>query len=129
MSEISLLTGLRASIGAGTWLTPRLAGRLFGLDAGANPQLPYVARLFGVRDAALAAGLQASSGQSRRVWLQLGIACDAADALAGVLAGRRGELSPTSTVLVTVPALLGIALGVRALQKSDGAAVASPAAG
>ncbi len=129
MSEISLLTGLRASIGAGTWLTPRLAGRLFGLDAGANPQLPYVARLFGVRDAALAAGLQASSGQSRRVWLQLGIACDAADALAGVLAGRRGELSPTSTVLVTVPALLGIALGVRALQKSDGDAVASPAGG
>ena len=117
MSEISLLTGLRASIGAGAWLTPRLAGRLFGLDATANPQLPYVARLFGVRDAALAAGLQASSGSSRRVWLQLGIACDVADTIAGLSAGRRGELSPTSTVLVTAPAVMGVALGLSALRK------------
>ncbi len=119
MSEISLLTGLRAAIGAGTWFTPRLAGRLFGLDADANPQLPYVARLFGVRDAALAAGLQSSSGQSRRVWLQLGVACDVADTAAGLLAGRRGEISPLTTALVTAPALFGVALGLSALQKTQ----------
>lgn len=120
-----MLTGLRAGIGAGTWLAPRLAGRLFGLDAEANPQLPYVGRLFGVRDFALGAGLQASSGEGRRLWLRLGIVCDAADALAGLLAGRNGELSKFSTLLVTAPALAGIGLGVvalRAEQQSPAAA-------
>lgn len=119
MSEISIITGLRASIGAGAWLAPRLAGKLFGLDPDANPQLPYVGRLFGVRDVALAAGLQMSSGQSRRVWLQLGIVCDAADTVAGLLAGRNGTLSKSATVLVTAPALLGIGLGIAALKAEE----------
>lgn len=116
MSEISALTGLRVSVGAGAWIAPRLAGRLFGLDAVANPQLPYVARLFGVRDVALGAGVQLSTGQSRKLWLQLGIACDIADAVAGLRAGRKGEISKLSTVLVTVPAICGIALGAAGLQ-------------
>jgi hypothetical protein len=118
MSEISLLTGLRAGVGAGAWLTPRFAGRLFGLDPDGNPQLPYLGRLFGVRDAALAAGLQMSEGESRRLWLRMGIACDAADTVAGLLARRNGQLSKLSTVLVTAPALAGIALGISALQKT-----------
>jgi hypothetical protein len=117
MPQDSALTGLRVSVGAGAWLAPRLAGRLFGLDAAANPQLPYVARLFGVRDVALAAGLQLSgTAQSRRLWLQLGILCDAADSVAGILAGRKGEISKLSTVLVTTPALIGIGLGIAGLQ-------------
>ena len=70
MSVISALTGIRASVGAGASIAPRVTGRLFGLDAAANPQLPYVARLFGVRDVALAAGLQLSRGESLRLWLQ-----------------------------------------------------------
>jgi hypothetical protein len=119
MSEISILTGLRTSVGAGAWIAPRVTGKLFGLDATANPQLPYVARLFGIRDVALGAGLQMSSGEDRRRWLQLGIACDVADATAGILAGRRGDLSKVSTVLVTLPALMGIALGVAALQADE----------
>jgi hypothetical protein len=76
-------------------------------------------RLFGVRDAVLAAGLQLSEGQSRRLWLQMGIACDVADTFAGLLAGRGGQLSKVSTVLVTAPALAGIALGISALQKTE----------
>jgi hypothetical protein len=116
MPDVSALIGLRSSIGAGAWIAPRLAGRLFGLDAVANPQLPYVARLFGVRDVALAAGLGLSSGESRRLWLRLGIVCDAADAVAGILAGRGGQISKLSTVLVTAPALLGIGLGIAGLQ-------------
>jgi lipopolysaccharide/colanic/teichoic acid biosynthesis glycosyltransferase len=51
------LIGIRASVGAGAWVAPQLAGRLFGLDTVANPQLPYMGRLFGIRDVALAAGL------------------------------------------------------------------------
>jgi hypothetical protein len=94
-------------------------GRLFGLDADANPQLPYVSRLFGARDVALAAGLALSGGQGRRLWLQLGIACDAADAVAGLVAGRNGELSKLSTVLVTAPAVLAVALQLAELQAAE----------
>jgi len=118
------LIGLRTSIGAGAWVAPGLTGRLFGLDAVANPQLPYVARLFAVRDVALGAGLQLSSGESRRLWLQLGILCDAADTIAGLLAGATGQISGRSTVLVTAPALMGIGLGLAGLQAED---AASPA--
>jgi hypothetical protein len=115
-SAVTALAGLRLPIGAGAWLTPTLAGRLFGLDPVGNPQLPYVGRLFGVRDVALAVGALESSGKARKLWLRLGLACDVADAVAGLLAGRKGHLSPVSTALVTAPALGGAALGVVALR-------------
>jgi hypothetical protein len=127
MSDTRVLVGLRLGIGAGSWTAPRLAGRLFGLNAAANPQLPYVTRLFGARDVALAVGLQLSSGPSRRLWLQLGILCDAADFAAGVLAGRSGELSKLSTALVTAPALAGVAVGVAALSAADESPAPAPA--
>ncbi len=115
-SAVSALAGLRAAIGVGSWATPRLAGRLFGLDAGANPQSPYLARLFGVRDLALAWGTIGSQGASRRQWIAVGIACDGADALAGIAGGCGGYLSKRTSVLVTVTALAAAALGAAALR-------------
>ena len=109
------LVGLRLAIGLSSWLTPRVAGRLFGLDAEANPQLPYLARLFGARDVALGAGIMLSEGDARTVWLQIGFACDVADAVAGLAAGRRGYLGPVSAALVTGTALGAAALGKAAL--------------
>jgi len=110
------LIGLRAAIGAGAFLAPRITGRLFGLDVDGNPQAPYLARLFGARDVALAYGVAATSEATRSQWLQIGIACDLADAVAGILAGRDGELPPATAALVTGTALMAAALGVSALQ-------------
>ena len=110
------LVRLRAAVGAGAWLAPRFSGRLFGLDPAANPQAPYLGRLFGARDVALAVGLSTSTGAERAQWLRLGVACDLADAAAGVLAGRRGELPKRATVLVTATALTVAALGIAGLQ-------------
>jgi hypothetical protein len=115
------LVGLRGAIGVGAWLAPRSSGRLFGLDPDANPQSPYLGRLFGARDAALAFGLSTSSGSQRSQWLRIGIACDLADAGAGLLAGRRGELPTRAAVLVTATALVAAALGVAALQGEQSA--------
>jgi hypothetical protein len=125
MSPRTTLIGIRTLLGAGTWLAPRLSGSLFGLDVKANPQLPYVARLFAIRDLALAAGLQGSDGDAARSWIQTGIACDAADAAAGILAGRRRELSPLSTGLVTATALTAVGLGVAALRSPGTGSAAS----
>jgi hypothetical protein len=111
------LVGLRAAVGAGAWLAPRLSGRLFGLDMAANPQAPYLGRLFGVRDVALAVGTSSSSGSERAQWLRIGVACDLADAVAGIAAGRRGELPKAATFMVTTTALMAAALGIAALQE------------
>lgn len=119
------LIGLRLAIGLGSWVAPRLSGRIFGLDARANPQLPYLARLFGARDVALAAGLLLSEGEQRSLWLQVGVACDAADAVAGLAAGTREYLGPLPAALVTATALGAGALGVAALRAQE----ASPPAG
>jgi hypothetical protein len=113
------LAVLRFIIGGGTWLAPRTAGRLFGLDADANPQVPYVGRLFAVRDAVLGVGLVASSGDARRLWWRVGVACDLADAVAGLLAKRSGELPAVSAALVTGTALAAASLGAAALAADD----------
>jgi hypothetical protein len=109
------LIGLRTALGTAVWVAPRIAGRLFGLDPKGNPQLPYVGRLFGVRDVALAYGLATSTGPERSLWLRVGLACDLADAAAGVLGGRSGDLPKLATVLVTGTALSAAGLGVAAM--------------
>jgi hypothetical protein len=119
---IQNLIRVRAAIGTGAWLAPKLSGRLFGLDPASNPQAPYLGRLFGARDAALAFGLSTSSGAQRAQWLRIGIACDLADAAAGVLAGRNKELPKHATVMVTATALAAAALGLVALRSEQPAA-------
>lgn len=110
-----MLAGLRLVVGVASWTTPRLAGRLFGLDAQANPQSPYLARLFGVRDVALAWGAVSAEGEARKQWLMAGLACDVADVLAGIAGGRRGYLPKLTSVLVSGTAVSAVALGVAAL--------------
>ncbi len=112
---LTALAGLRMMVGVSSWATPRVAGRLFGLDAVANPQAPYLARLFGARDVALAVGALGSESDARRQWLIAGLACDVADAFAGIAGGRRGYLSAVTSVLVTGTAIAAAGMGVAAL--------------
>jgi hypothetical protein len=114
-SAVNALVGLRLAVGVASWATPRFAGKLFGLDAQANPQAPYLARLFGVRDVALAWGAMGSEGDARRQWLAAGLACDMADAVAGVVGGREGYLPKLTSVMVSATALSAAALGAAAL--------------
>jgi hypothetical protein len=107
----------RMAVGASTWLAPNLSGRLFGLDPEGNPQLPYVGRLFGARDVALGAGALRSSRKSRDAWLTAGLACDAADVAAGVLAGARGQLPLSAAALVSATAAGFAAAGLWLLQR------------
>ncbi|MCW2970161.1 MAG: hypothetical protein JWO23_1288 [Solirubrobacterales bacterium] len=117
-ATVKALAGLRIAIGVSSWATPRVAGRVFGLDAEANPQAPYLARLFGVRDVALGWGALSSDGEAERRWLLAGLVCDAADALAGIAGGRARYLPPVTSVLVTGTALTAAALGAAALNES-----------
>jgi hypothetical protein len=115
---INALAGLRLTIGVGAWVAPRATGKLFGLDSAANPQAPYLARLFAARDAALAWGALGSEGDAQRQWLIAGLACDVGDAVAGVAGGRAGYLPKLTSVLVSATALAAAALGAGALRES-----------
>jgi hypothetical protein len=117
-TTIGGLAGLRMAVGVGSWAMPRVSGKLFGLDAAANPQSPYIARLFGARDFALAWGALASEGEAQRQWLIAGLACDVADAFAGIAGGRGGYLPKLSSVLVTGTAVAAAAMGASALREA-----------
>ena len=114
-----ILTTLRFIVGGSSWLAPDLAGKAFGLDSDANPQSSYVGRLFARRDAALGVGLVATEGDARRLWWQIGIACDVADAAAGVIARKQGRLPGPAAVMVTATALAAAGLGAAALAADD----------
>ena len=118
MNPIQTLSGLRAWIGTSAWLAPNLTGRLFGLDPDDNPQAAFLARLFGIRDAALAAGTLGTDGPARAKWLQLGVACDLADAAAAYLAGRNGTIPRHAAAMAGVTAVAAAGLGVAALSRS-----------
>lgn len=118
-SAPTALAALRIAVGGGAWLTPNLAARLFGLDPDGNPQAPYLGRLFGVRDVALAAGTLASEGSARRSWLVAGLACDLADAAAALLGRRGGYLSTPVSALLLAPALAAAGMGIVALRGEE----------
>ena len=113
--SIKNLSAIRLGVGVTSWLAPNLGGKMFGLDPARNPQAPYLARLFGIRDVALAVGTTQASGEAQRQWLTLGVACDVADVAAAVLGRRGGYLPVATTVLVGGVAAAAAALGVQAL--------------
>ncbi|MDQ4125962.1 MAG: hypothetical protein M3134_10245 [Actinomycetota bacterium] len=115
-TALKTLGALRLAVGVTSYVAPNFGGKLFGLEPAANPQAPYLARLFGVRDAALAIGPLRAKKKAQDNWIELGIVCDAADTVSAFLGGAKGYLSPTTTALVAAPAIAATALGVIALR-------------
>ena len=89
-----------------------MAAKTFQLDPTANPQVPYVLRLFGAREIALGLVTLLARGRARRGVIGLGVAVDAADAATGFLALRDGSVSRKTAYTLIVPA--AGAVGVRA---------------
>lgn len=111
------LVGIRAGLGVGTLLAPRLTGRLFGIDPGANPAAVYLARLFGARELFMVAPfLFEDADDLQRYALEAGVVVDATDAVAAMAAGARGGIGKRAAAMATVVALLAVGLGLTALQ-------------
>lgn len=116
------VTGLnlgRLVLGALALFAPRLAAKVFGLDAERNPQLGYMNRMFGSREIAVGALTLAASGQRRRDLVLVGIAVDAADVVAGVAAGASGSVTKKKAVFLALPAAAAVAVGVMAIANRD----------
>jgi hypothetical protein len=114
----------RMTFGVAAWLAPRQVGNAVGLDMSGNPQAVYLARILAVRDLVLACGALGTDGDVRRQWLLAGLACDSADTLAGVAAGRGGYLPKRTSLQLTGFALSGVASALAVLREESGRASA-----
>jgi hypothetical protein len=109
------LAGLRFGLAAGSWLTPRTTGRLFGLRPDANPVSPYLTRLFGARAAWLGTEiLLAESSAARRRLIRRHMAIDVADLAATLMGWQRGYLNRRGGLLTGLSAVTAIGLALRA---------------
>ena len=110
------LAGFRFALAGGAWLTPRLAGRLFGLEPEANPVSPYLGRLFGARAAWLGAELMlAESPEQRRALVRRHMLIDGADLAATFLGHRGGYLTRRSAIMTGAGALTALTLAAWAI--------------
>jgi hypothetical protein len=105
----------RLAIGTVALLLPKLTARLFLLNAGRNPQLPYMTRLFAAREIALGAVSLAAPEDARTQLLGVGIAVDGSDAVAGLAAARSGIVSKPAGAMLTVAALGAVVAGAAAI--------------
>ncbi len=108
---VKALAVARVAIGTMALLFPSLAARLFLLSVKANPQLPYMTRLFAAREIAVGAVTLAAPENAISSMVGLGMAIDGSDAVAGIAAARSGIVSKPAGVLLAGVALAAVAAG------------------
>ena len=102
----------RIVIGAAAWVAPERSLRAGMLDA--DPQSPFLLRLFGVRDAALGVAPLMAAPSARPALVKVGMAVDGADAAAALLALKSGAVRPMAGAIFTGMALAAVVSGAAA---------------
>ena len=106
------LAGVRAALGVGALLAPRVTGKLFGIDVDANPAAPYLARLFGARELFMASPfLMPAPGLDERELASRAVPVDAADTVAALAAGLKGYLPWRAVIPAAATAAFATYLG------------------
>ncbi len=121
MDLVTPLSLGRVAIGALALTRPTAASALLGADAAGNPQLPFMTRLFGVREIALGAVTLLATGTARRDLVATGALVDLGDAVATVVSYRTGEVSPRGAAPLFV-----VALGAAVAGATEAAAARRP---
>jgi hypothetical protein len=112
---LTVLAGARLGLALTALLMPRAGARLFRMEAEGTPATA-MGRMFGIRNAALAAGLlRLDVITAPRGFVLINVVVDLVDALSLFAAGCRGEIASAATVLGNGAALTGAALGVAGL--------------
>ena len=111
---LNILTGTRATVAVIAVLIPRIGARIFRLEAGGTATV--MARMFGIRNAALAAGLlRLDTITVPRTFMVLNVLIDLVDAAAFIVAGRRREIGTAAAALGGGVALTAAGLGAAGL--------------
>lgn len=114
MDNATSLALARIGVGAAAWAAPELGLRAALLDDSA-PESPYLVRLFGARDLALGAVTLLASPERKPALICIGMAVDALDAGAAVLALRKQQLRTTAGVVLAAAAGGAVVSGAAAL--------------
>lgn len=114
-----MLNAGRTFFGAGMVLAPSLMLKGWVGEDAKLPSVKLVGRTMGVRDAALGIGtlMALRDGKSAKLWLQLGIAADAVDCAATLLAARR--IPTRGAILVGSMAAAAAVTGWQLMQRLD----------
>jgi hypothetical protein len=120
---LRLVVAGRVVVGGGALLAPHATGRLFGIDPGSNPALPFVGRLFGVRAVLMAVLVSAADGEERDRQLRAGVAVDLVDAAAALLAGWRRQLRPSAAMAAFAAAATEVGLGMSLVTRAPAASL------
>lgn len=107
----------RMAVGVVALARPDVAAKMLQLDTAANPQLPYLTRLFGSREVAIGLVTLLSRGSARRNLTAAGMLVDGADAAVAYVALRDGTVSRKAAVSMMVPALGAVGSAVAALRR------------
>jgi hypothetical protein len=108
--HVASLSIARVAIGATAWLAPRTALKGFLLDSSA-PQAPYIMRLFAAREIALGGITLLAPPALKPALTKVGMAADSADAVAGALAAKAGEVRPWVGAVLTGAAVAAVVAG------------------
>lgn len=110
------LVAARLTIGVAILIMPRTFARILGIDPTANRALPFVGRVFGVREALMAYQLYQASDDELEEVLRQGLLVDGIDTMSAVAALLRGEISVRTFLMIMVTAGGAIASGVMSRQ-------------
>ena len=115
---LRILVGGRIFAAATHLFIPRLAARSIGMESAGTPAITY-GRMFGIRNAILAAGLlRLESFTAPRDFVTLNVLVDAVDAIAFLAAGQSKEISATSAAVGAGISLSAVAAGAAALRNN-----------
>lgn len=99
-------------------MAPEKTARLFGISLDENIAGPFLGRLFGARDIAMAMMVSTAEPEEQRRQLRVGVVVDSLDAAAAIIAGTKGRLTKRSAIMAAAVALLAAGLGVMAQMES-----------
>lgn len=119
MDQATSISLARIVIGAAAWVAPQPALKA-GLMNAEEPQSPYLLRLFGARDVALGAITLMAPPASKPALLKVGLAVDAGDAAAALLALKAGQLKPVAGAVLAGAGAAAVVAGVQALGQQRG---------
>ncbi|MFI7671987.1 hypothetical protein [Nocardia sp. NPDC049526] len=106
----------RLAVGLSTFVNPRLARRSLGI-ADRDADGGTVARMFGIRDAALAIATLSNDPVVRNAGVRLGVLADAADTVA-IVNGRRAGVTTRGALLMGGAAAFFTVAGIAAWPQS-----------
>jgi hypothetical protein len=107
---------IRIVVGLSTFVRPQLARRSLGVGTAGDADGGTVARMFGIRDAALAVATLSADPTVQYTGLRLGVLADIADT-AAVIAGRKSGVTAGGAALIGGAAAFFAVVGMAVLPR------------